>query len=430
MIWEQKSDKVIMLTNTREMGKLKCEQYWPEEGCERFGGITLTLQEETVRADFTIRHIFMIKDGVKHEFHHFHYTSWPDHDVPNASDLLDFLYMVNKHKPNSNIPQIVHCSAGVGRTGTYIAIDCGLKQGKETGSFDVIEFIKTIRNQRRGMIQTAGQLQFVYEALTEGFKYGDTSLDKTVLESQLDANNSSTIIGQMPLHEQCEYLRQITVNTDTHGIDKDQDSSAYIYPSRTNKIGYIMADMNGYNTESIWQLIQNHNCSVTVAFLNSSNEVAICPERDTEEKYGSVELENKSDTRVSNNLNLITVSASQYENTERKIVKVLLMNVDEHRSWLVLANQIKELVEQIDIHHNNDNNPIAVFSNELCVGQLFCVIRNIIQRIKLDNEVEIFENVRKMHQQISCVINSQDEYLSLHRFAAEYVKSSSLYANL
>ncbi|XP_050402646.1 receptor-type tyrosine-protein phosphatase kappa isoform X2 [Patella vulgata] len=430
MIWEQKCDKVVMLTNVQEQGKIKCEQYWPEKGSQKFGEINLTLNEERARADFTVRCITMSKGTETHKFHHFHYTSWPDHDVPNVSDLLDFLYMVNKHKPNSNKPQIVHCSAGVGRTGTYIAIDCGLKQGKETGSFDVIEFTKTMRNQRKGMIQTAGQFQFVFEALTQGFKYGDTRSNKAVYESKFDFKQEPMQDGTLSLKTQYEYLRQIKPETkSTDSLDSHPQSLPVSFSSRTNLNGYIVAALNGYNTESIWQLIQNKQCSVVVALLNSENEVAICPEAGTEETFGSLKLESKTDVGISEDLNIICVSTCQ-EGADAKSVQVLIMNIRDSRLFLPLAKQMKELIEQIDIQHCDANHPIAVFSNEPSVGQLFCVIRNIIQRIKLDNEVEIFENVRKMHQQISCLVKSEDEYLSLHRFAAEYVKSSSVYANL
>ncbi|XP_055956570.1 receptor-type tyrosine-protein phosphatase T isoform X2 [Patella vulgata] len=312
MIWEQKCDKVIMLTTVQEHGKIKCEQYWPEQGSQKFGEINLTLNEERVRADFTVRCITMSKGTETREFHHFHYTSWPDHDVPNVSDLLDFLYMVNKHKPNSNKPEIVHCSAGVGRTGTYIAIDCGLKIGEQTGHFDVIEFTKTMRNQRKGMIQTDGQFQFVYEALTEGFKYGDNSSDQTVFESKFDSKQEPMQVGTLSLKTQYGYLRQIkpeSRNTDTP--DSIDESLPVSFPSRTNLNGYIVAALNGHNTESIWQLIQNKQCSVVVALLNRKNEVAICPEVGTEETFGSLKLESKTDVDVSEEENMISVSTSQ-----------------------------------------------------------------------------------------------------------------------
>ncbi|KAK6179369.1 hypothetical protein SNE40_011750 [Patella caerulea] len=430
MIWEQNCDKVVMLTAVEEHGKIKCEQYWPEQGFQKFGEINLTLNEERVRADFTVRCITMSKGTETHKFHHFHYTSWPDHDVPNVSDLLDFLYMVNKHKPNSNKPQIVHCSAGVGRTGTYIAIDCGLKQGKETGSFDVIEFTKTMRNQRKGMIQTGGQFQFVYEALTEGFKYGDNSSDQTVFESKFDAKQEPMQVGVLPLKTQHEYLREINPETrNTDSPDSIDESLPVSFPSRTNLNGYALAALKGHNTKSIWRLIQNKQCSVVVALLNRENEVAICPEVGTEETFGTLKLESKTDVDISDGINMISVSTSQ-EGAETKSVQVIIMNIGESKSFLPLVNQMKELIEQIDIHNSDDHHPIAVFSNEPSVGQLFCLIRNIIQRIKLDNEIEIFENVRKMHQKIACVIKSEDDYLNLHRFAADYIKSSSLYANL
>ncbi|ESO86421.1 hypothetical protein LOTGIDRAFT_129172, partial [Lottia gigantea] len=168
MIWGQKCDKVIMLTNLFEMGKHKCEKYWPEDKSEMFGDLYLTVEDESVRANYTIRTISISKiklhvqsskinfqDTSKHRFYQYHYTSWPDHDVPEVNDLLDFLYTVNKRPPHSDRPNIIHCSAGVGRTGTYIAVDICLQDCKKTGNVDVIKCIKELRDQRKGMVQTS-----------------------------------------------------------------------------------------------------------------------------------------------------------------------------------------------------------------------------------------------------------------------------------
>ncbi|ESO92948.1 hypothetical protein LOTGIDRAFT_145420, partial [Lottia gigantea] len=156
MIWDMKCDKVVMVTREYEDGKRKCERYWPLEvgSSETFGIIKLTLKEEIYRESYSKRYIIMERDGMTHKFCHFHYTSWPDHDVPEINDILDFQFTVDKFKPESKSPVLVHCSAGVGRTGTYIAIDYCLKQYKDTGKVDVLECVKTLRQQRKGMIQT------------------------------------------------------------------------------------------------------------------------------------------------------------------------------------------------------------------------------------------------------------------------------------
>ncbi|ESO97064.1 hypothetical protein LOTGIDRAFT_143547, partial [Lottia gigantea] len=158
MIWDMKCDKVVMVTREFEGGKVtrKCEQYWPPEvgSSETFGVIKLILEEEIYRENYTKRHIIMERDGAIHKFYHFHYISWPDHGVPKTNDMLDFQFTVNKFKPESKSPVLVHCIAGIGRTGTYIAMDYCLKQYNDTGKVDVLECVKTLRQQRKGMIQT------------------------------------------------------------------------------------------------------------------------------------------------------------------------------------------------------------------------------------------------------------------------------------
>ncbi|ESP04765.1 hypothetical protein LOTGIDRAFT_95691, partial [Lottia gigantea] len=176
MIWDMKCEKVVMVTREFEGGKTKCLRYWPEHGTETFGEIKLTLKREKIRANYIKRYITMERDDTTHEFCHFHYISWPDHGVPDIHDMLDFKYTVDKHIPNSTKPVLVHCSAGVGRTGTYIAIDYCLKRYNDIGKVDVLECVKNLREQRKGMVQTASQLQFIHEAVIEGIKRGDTAM--------------------------------------------------------------------------------------------------------------------------------------------------------------------------------------------------------------------------------------------------------------
>ena len=86
----------------------------------------------------------------------YHFTSWPDHGVPKfATSLISFIRRVQKaHSKESGVPLLVHCSAGVGRTGTFILLDILLERLRENSSLNVYECLANLRRGRVLMVQT------------------------------------------------------------------------------------------------------------------------------------------------------------------------------------------------------------------------------------------------------------------------------------
>ena len=87
---------------------------------------------------------------------HFHYTAWPDHGVPQfATSLIGFINRVQKsHDKSKPAPLLVHCSAGVGRTGTFVMLDTMIDRLRNEDSLNVYEFLKHMRGKRMYMVQT------------------------------------------------------------------------------------------------------------------------------------------------------------------------------------------------------------------------------------------------------------------------------------
>ncbi|XP_048372675.1 receptor-type tyrosine-protein phosphatase H [Sphaerodactylus townsendi] len=173
MIWEQRVTTLVMLTNCVENGRVKCEQYWPLDYTPcTYDDITVSVVVETILPDWTIRD-FSIKRRNECEVRfarHHHYTSWPDHGVPPVtSATLHFRELVREHIEQhvESGPALVHCSAGVGRTGTFIALDTLLSQAQKEGQIGVYSFVQRMRMNRPLMIQTESQYVFLHQCLLD-----------------------------------------------------------------------------------------------------------------------------------------------------------------------------------------------------------------------------------------------------------------------
>ncbi|NXJ14496.1 PTPRK phosphatase, partial [Odontophorus gujanensis] len=204
MVWQEKTSIIVMLTGLVEQNKIKCEQYWPEQQ-QVYGDFTVTLSNTRTTTGLITRLFCLQKAGcaLPRAVEQFHYLQWPDHRVPrNPAQLLYLVEMVNKNVSESPTgPVLVHCrywdgsaqalgqgwpgqyhplfcvlSAGIGRTGTFIALDFLLKMAKAEGKVDVFHCVQKLREQRICMVQTKEQYAFLYEVLLEGLLCGCTGV--------------------------------------------------------------------------------------------------------------------------------------------------------------------------------------------------------------------------------------------------------------
>ncbi|KAM6115162.1 receptor-type tyrosine-protein phosphatase eta [Pterocles gutturalis] len=172
MIWEKNIYSVVMLTKCVEQGRTKCEQYWPDEQSKSYGDIIVTMVSEVVLPEWTIRDFTVEKSNTpeSHTVRQFHFTSWPDHGVPETTELLiNFRHLVHEYSSQNPIdsPVLVHCSAGVGRTGTFIAIDRLIQQIDMENTVDVYGVVYDLRMHRPLMVQTEDQYVFLNQCVMD-----------------------------------------------------------------------------------------------------------------------------------------------------------------------------------------------------------------------------------------------------------------------
>ncbi|XP_063400960.1 tyrosine-protein phosphatase non-receptor type 5-like isoform X3 [Mytilus trossulus] len=172
MIWYEKSPIIVMITKLKENNNIKCENYLPEDNSScTFGDIEVKVEKVKVKQGYTVRYLSLKCDGEIIHVLHYWYTAWPDHKPPQSAKMLLELVKDVENKrlklQPSKGPVVVHCSAGIGRTGCFIAITVGMRQLKEEHSVDILGIVCHMRIDRGGTIQTHEQYEFIHQALCE-----------------------------------------------------------------------------------------------------------------------------------------------------------------------------------------------------------------------------------------------------------------------
>uniref|UniRef100_A0A8C1Q7S4 Tyrosine-protein phosphatase n=1 Tax=Cyprinus carpio TaxID=7962 RepID=A0A8C1Q7S4_CYPCA len=169
MVWEQSAALVVMLTTQVERGRVKCHQYWPNVSSSgTYGGFQVTCVSEEGNSAYLLRDLTLthLESKEERQICQMQYMAWPDHGVPDdSSDFLNFVSQVRSKRTDASEPVVVHCSAGIGRTGVLITMEtamCLIENGQSVYPLDIV---RTMRDQRAMMIQTPSQYRFVCEAI-------------------------------------------------------------------------------------------------------------------------------------------------------------------------------------------------------------------------------------------------------------------------
>uniref|UniRef100_A0A8I5N5J5 Tyrosine-protein phosphatase non-receptor type n=1 Tax=Papio anubis TaxID=9555 RepID=A0A8I5N5J5_PAPAN len=176
MTWEQGSSMVVMLTTQVERGRVKCHQYWPEPtGSSSYGCYQVTCHSEEGNTAYIFRKmtLFNQEKNESRPLTQIQYIAWPDHGVPDdSSDFLDFVCHVRNKRAGKEEPVVVHCSAGIGRTGVLITMETAMCLIECNQPVYPLDIVRTMRDQRAMMIQTPSQYRFVCEAILKVYEEG------------------------------------------------------------------------------------------------------------------------------------------------------------------------------------------------------------------------------------------------------------------
>ncbi|XP_063404716.1 receptor-type tyrosine-protein phosphatase eta-like [Mytilus trossulus] len=193
MIWEQNVSSIVMLTQLLERGRKKCEIYWPENTNEKMflGDIIVEVETLSHLSDYTLRTIALRLGDVERRIKHYNYLSWPDMGTPKtSSNMINFVDTVRKEiQPNMNGPIIVHCSAGVGRTGTFIVMDILMQEIRSKCTHvDIFGTVLNMRNYRLNMVQTEDQYVFIHNCVRDLLDVSDDEEEDRIEEENAYLN--------------------------------------------------------------------------------------------------------------------------------------------------------------------------------------------------------------------------------------------------
>ncbi|XP_018616649.1 receptor-type tyrosine-protein phosphatase epsilon isoform X2 [Scleropages formosus] len=472
MVWEQKTATIVMLTNLKERKEEKCQQYWPDQGCWTYGNVRVAVEDFTVLVDYTIRKFCVqyAADGSKAPrlVTQLHFTSWPDFGVPfSPIGMLKFLKKVKAVNPSYAGPIVVHCSAGVGRTGTFIVIDAMIDMMHAEQKVDVFGFVSRIRDQRSQLVQTDMQYSFIYQALLEYYLYGDTELDVSSLEGHLQKlHNTSAPSDRIGLEEEFKKLTNMRImkeNMRTGNLPANMKKNRVlqIIPYDFNRVilsmkrgqeftDYINASfIDGYRqkdyfiatqgplastVEDFWRMVWEWKChSIVMLTELQEREQDKCfqywPSEDAV-TYGDYSVEMKGDTLCD------TFSLRDLVLTYNPDKQTRLVRHFHFHGWpeIGIPADGKGMIEIIAAvqkqQQQSGNHPIVVHCSA-GAGRTgtFIALSNILERVKAEGLLDVFQTVKSLRMQRPHMVQTVEQYDFCYRVVQDFVDIFSDYAN-
>ncbi|NP_001239384.1 receptor-type tyrosine-protein phosphatase S isoform 3 precursor [Mus musculus] len=470
MVWEQRSATVVMMTRLEEKSRIKCDQYWPNRGTETYGFIQVTLLDTMELATFCVRTFSLHKNGSseKREVRHFQFTAWPDHGVPEyPTPFLAFLRRVKTCNPPDAGPIVVHCSAGVGRTGCFIVIDAMLERIKTEKTVDVYGHVTLMRSQRNYMVQTEDQYGFIHEALLEAVGCGNTEVPARSLYTYIQklaqvepgehvtgmelefkrlasskAHTSRFITASLP----CNKFKNRLVNIlpyessrvclqPIRGVEgSDYINASFIDGYRQQKAYIATQGPLAETTEDFWRALWENNSTIVV-MLTKLREMG----REKCHQYWPAE-------RSARYQYFVVDPMAEYNMPQYILREFKVTDARDGQSRTVRQFQFTDWPEQgapksgegfIDfigqVHKTKEqfgqDGPISVHCSA-GVGRtgVFITLSIVLERMRYEGVVDIFQTVKVLRTQRPAMVQTEDEYQFCFQAALEYLGSFDHYA--
>uniref|UniRef100_A0A8D0GCX0 Receptor-type tyrosine-protein phosphatase S n=1 Tax=Sphenodon punctatus TaxID=8508 RepID=A0A8D0GCX0_SPHPU len=453
MMWEQRGATVVMMTKLEERSRVKCDQYWPSRGTETYGLIQVTLLDTVELATYCVRTFALYKNGSseKREVRQFQFTAWPDHGVPeHPTPFLAFLRRVKTCNPPDAGPMVVHCSAGVGRTGCFIVIDAMLERIKHEKTVDIYGHVTLMRAQRNYMVQTEDQYIFIHDALLEAVTCGNTEVPARNLYAYIQkltqietgenvtgmelefkrlasskAHTSRFISANLPCNKFKNRLVNIMPYESTRvclqpirGVEgSDYINASFIDGYRQQKAYIATQGPLAETTEDFWRMLWEHNSTIVV-MLTKLREMG----REKCHQYWPYNMPQYilREFKVTDARDGQSRTVRQFQFTdwpEQGVPK-------SGEGFIDFIGQVHKTKEQF-----GQDGPISVHCSA-GVGRtgVFITLSIVLERMRYEGVVDIFQTVKMLRTQRPAMVQTEDQYQFCYRAALEYLGSFDHYA--
>ncbi|XP_064213191.1 tyrosine-protein phosphatase Lar isoform X5 [Tribolium castaneum] len=472
MCWELKTATIVMMTKLEERTRIKCDQYWPTRGSETYGNMNITITDVQELATYCIRTFQITKQGglnERREVKQLQFTAWPDHGVPDhPAPFLQFLRRVSSLNPLDAGPVVVHCSAGVGRTGCFIVIDSMLERMRHEKTVDIYGHVTCLRAQRNYMVQTEDQYIFIHDALLEAVICGQTEVPARNLQSHIQ-KLMQLEPGENVTGMEHEFKKLGNIKTDSSRFvtanlpcNKHKNRLVHILPYESTRVclapirgiegsDYINASfIDGYRyrkayiatqgplpdtTDDLWRMLWEHNSTIIV-MLTKLKEMGRekCHQywpNDRSVRYQCFVVDPIAEYNMPQYILREFKVTDAREGSSRTVRQFQFTDWPEQGvpkygdGFIDFIGQVHKTKEQF-----GQDGPITVHCSA-GVGRtgVFITLSIALERMQYEGVVDIFQTARILRTQRPAMVQTEDQYQFCYRAALEYLGSFDHYTN-
>nr|XP_034313976.1 receptor-type tyrosine-protein phosphatase alpha [Crassostrea gigas] len=459
MVWNENVNTIVILTNLEENGVKKCKKYWPSTET-MYGFINVKTLSSDSSSCYKVRRFQITMENESRKVEQFHFTAWPDKGVPSTvNSILDFRRKM-RGKVDITNPIVVHCSAGIGRTGTFIALDFLINQGQKERSVDVVSCVTNLRYQRTHLVQTVEQYNYLYGAVTKeltGKESGKQENEFITYYNQMKRINQST--GTTFIEEEFNLIEKLAPGIDENryqtakavnnrhknrhsNILTDDNFRIYInrpdgdyinaisLPSVQQNFAYIITHTPLPETvDDFFSMMADQEVLTIVQLDNDADEVfgTRCRSKDETFSQNSYEL-NPQEKTTFGNFELLTCHFQDDHALVSRHVKLY-----RGRFWNgnhVVPNDLQPMISLVETILNRRReqmeNPVVVVCRDGAQRSgLFCVLANLVEQLQLSGSVDILQTVLNVRHRRPQIVPCLEQLEYIYDFIKKYLESGT-----